>query len=205
VYFTNPTLDSESQVVPIHAATRRFVVALKYEDLTPEVRALMVEEIDMDVKSEKIYRSRYLTQSGQGNWPDLLRTAAQTGTDDTLAAAVKGMFNKQVSKKKKGGFGTIMADVPYNANEVLAESEFNKYYCRGLSQFAVKESIPRLEVYRAKQVAQPRASSEEKIGLLVDPATILIDLRASQTEGVETALGIPPGPGSGITIRIPKK
>jgi hypothetical protein len=179
-------------------------VGLKFENLNDAVRAYMLEEIDMDVASEKIYRSRYLTQSGQGNWSDLLKAAAQTGTDDTLAASVAGMFNKQVQKKRKGGNGYTMADVPYNANEVLAESEFNKYFCRGLARFAVSENIPRLQVYRAKQVGQPRASSEEKIGLLVEPNVILIDLRASQTEGVETALGIPPGPGSGITIRIPK-
>jgi hypothetical protein len=65
----------------------------------------------------------------------------------------------------------------------------------------MEQGIARLEVYRAKSVAVPRPESEEKIGLLVDPKTILIDIRASN--GVETALGIPPGPGSGITLRIP--
>jgi hypothetical protein len=176
-------------------------VALKFEDLEI-ARALMLEEIEMDIKSEKIYLSRYLTQSGQGNWPDLLRGACQSGTDDTLAQSAKGMFNARIQKKKKNGFGLIWADVPYNAHEVLAESEFNRYFCRGLSRHAMDAGIPRLEVYRAKQVAQPRPESEQKIGLLVEPSTILIDLRSSQ--GFEPALGIPPGPGSGITLRIPK-
>jgi hypothetical protein len=97
-----------------------------------------------------------------------------------------------------------MAKVPHDANHTLAEGEFNKYYCRGLARVAIAEEIPRLQVYRAKHVAQPRQESQEKIGLLVDPAVILTDIRASQTEGVETALGIPPGPNSGITLRIPK-
>jgi hypothetical protein len=175
-------------------------VGLNFENLDV-ARAFMIEEIDMDVKSEKIYLSTYLTQSGQGHWPDLLRAAAQNGNDDSLAASVSGLLNGRIQKRKpKGGY--IWAAVPYNANHVLAESEFNRYFCRGLSRYAIAQKTLRLEVYRAKQVAEPRWESEQKIGLLVDPETILVDLRASQ--GVEPALGIPPGPGSGITLRIPK-
>jgi hypothetical protein len=92
--------------------------------------------------------------------------------------------------------------VPYNAAEVLAESEFNRYYVRGLCRRATVNGIPRLEVYRAKYVVEARPESQAKIGLLVDPEVVLIDVRSST--GVETALGIPPGPGSGISIRIPK-
>jgi hypothetical protein len=112
------------------------------------------------------------------------------------------MFNTRVRKKKPGGFGYIWADVLYNANTVLAESEFNRYFCRGLSRHAIEVEIPRLQVYKAKQVRQPRLESEQKVGLLVEPKVILVDLRNSQ--GVEPALGIPPGPGTGLTLRIPK-
>lgn len=179
-------------------------MGLKFEDLIDPVRTFMVEEIDMDVQSEKIYRSRFLTQSAQGNWPDVLRAAAQAGDDDTLAAEIaKGrMLVAQYQKRKpKGGY--TFAAVPYNANHVLSEGEFNRYFCRGLSRYAIQTNIPRLQVYRAKAVAQPRPESECKIGFLVEPEVILTDLRAS-TDGVEPALGIPPGPGSGITLRIPK-
>ena len=92
--------------------------------------------------------------------------------------------------------------MPFNAPEVLAEGEFNRYYCRALSRRAIDTNIPRLQVYRAKAVTTPRPESQRLIGLLVDPERLLDDIRKSS--GVETALGIPPGPGSGITVRIPK-
>ncbi|KZD24146.1 hypothetical protein [Tardiphaga robiniae] len=180
-------------------------MGLNFEDLDSITRKFMLEEIRADTQADKVYRSSYLTQSGQGNWPDLILVAAQTGNDDTLASSANGQFNSTTQRKKPKGFGYYTAAVPVNAAQMLAESEFNRYFVRGLCLRAMDEGIPRLEVYRAKQVSQPRPESESKIGLLVDPQTVLIDVRASQSNGVETALGIPPGPGSGITIRIPKK
>jgi hypothetical protein len=178
-------------------------MGLKYENLDAETRKFMVEEIDMDVKADKIYRSSYLGQRTQGNWPDMMRDAADKGNDDTLAAELRkpGSLNATTMRRKVKG-GMTAAKVPHNAAEVLAESEFNRYYCRGLCRRALENGIAKLQVYRAKAVAQPRPDSELKIGFLADPQTVLIDVRASI--GVETALGIPPGPGSGITLRIPK-
>jgi hypothetical protein len=162
----------------------------------------MVEEIDMDAASDKIYRSSYLGQRAQGNWPDMIKTAAANGSDDTLAAALRkpGMLNSTTTRRSRSG-QIITAKVPYNAAETLAEGEFNRYYVRGLCRRAIATGITRLQVYRAKHVAKPRPESEEKIGLLISPDATLIDLRNSI--GFETALGIPPGPNSGITVRIP--
>lgn len=178
-------------------------MGLRYEDLDDETRRFMIEEIEMDMASDRIYLSSYLSQRAQGNWPELLMDAAKYGNDDTLTASVSGngSFNATTTRVTKNG-KSFTAKVPYNAAEVLSESEFNRYYCRGLSRRALEAGLLRLQVYRAKQVASPRPESEEKIGLLCDPSVLLIDIRSSS--GVETALGIPPGPGSGITVRIPK-
>ncbi len=178
-------------------------MGLRYEDLDDETRAFMVEEIEMDVASDTIYRSPYLSQRAQANWPDYIIEAAKSGSDDTLAMQLRqhGVLNLTTQRRTQNG-RIIQAKIPSNAHTVLAESEFNRYYARGLSRKALANQLPRLEVYRAKAALNPRPESEAKIGLLVDPQTLLVDLRSSN--GVEPALGIPPGPGSGITVRIPK-
>ena len=178
-------------------------MGLKHENLDEITRRYMVEEIEYDAAREAIYYSSYLTQRAQANWADYLLEAAREGTDDSLAAVLarNSSFNATTVRHSSKG-KLVTASVPYNAAEVLAESEFNRFYVRGLSRRAIDENIPRLQVYRAKAVFQPRSESQRLIGLLCDPQTLLIDVRASV--GVETAFGIPPGPGSGISVRIPK-
>lgn len=178
-------------------------MGLSYENLDEQTRRFMTEEIDMDVSNGRIYISNYLNPQGCESWPRLLRTAAETGTDNSLAAAIVAdrCLKTHVERAKPMG-GFTVAAVPYTAHETMGEGEFNRYYTRGLCRRAIEEGIPSLEVYRAKAVTQPREASQVKIGLQVDPSVILIDLRS--TQGVEPALGLPPGPNSGLTLRIPR-
>nr|NUR37548.1 hypothetical protein [Sphingomonas sp.] len=178
-------------------------MGLRYEDLTDATRRFMVEEIDMDVRAGTIYVSNYLNPRGCDLWPRILREAAERGTDDTLAEAIindRCLKDRVERRKPKGGF--TMAAVPVTAHQTMGEGEFNRYYTRGLCCRAIEESVNALEVYRAKQVENPRPESQQKLGMHVDPRIILDDLR--RTQGVEPALGLPPGPNSGLTLRIPR-
>lgn len=178
-------------------------MGLRYENLDETTRKFMIEEIDMDVTNGSIYISNYLNPRGCETWPRILREAAERGTDDTLAEAIirdRCLKDRVERRKPKGGF--TMAAVPRTAHETMGEGEFNRYYTRGLCRRAIEQRIERLEVYRAKAVMQPRPDSEQKIGMLVEAAAILEDLR--RTQGVEPALGLPPGPNSGLTLRIPR-
>jgi hypothetical protein len=179
-------------------------VGLRYENLDEETRRFMVEEIDMDVANGSIYISNYLNPHGCELWPRILRAAAESGTDDSLAEAMlrdRCLKERVERRKPKGGF--TMAAVPRTAHETMGEGEFNRYYTRGLCRRAIEHGIEHLQVYRAKEVMVPRQDSEGKIGSLVDARAILDDLR--RTQGVEPALGLPPGPNSGLTLRIPAR
>jgi hypothetical protein len=98
-----------------------------------------------------------------------------------------------------GGF--TWATVPATAPETLAEGEFNRFYARGLCARALQDGITQVEVYRGKLVNQPRRGSQAMLGQRIDAESLLADLRSAQ--GVEPALGLPPGPNSGLTVRLP--
>jgi hypothetical protein len=183
-------------------STRRCVLSLNYQNLDARTRAYMVEEIDLAVNDGSIYLSNFLTLTGKRDWPGLLRASAANGSDTNLADQLRrnGRLEKSYTKRKpKGGFTT--AAVPVTAPETMAEGEFSRFYARGLCRRAIEDGIRQLIVYRAKAVTTPRPGSEEKIGTAVDPSALLIDLRTSQ--GLEPSLGIPPGPNSGLSVRLP--
>jgi hypothetical protein len=179
-------------------------MGLKYENLDAETRRYMLEEIALDAQNESFYLSSYLSQTGQGDWQEILTEAVVSGTDDSFAITLRqrGRLNQFAQRRRPRGAGYTTYRVPVTAHETLAEGEFNRYFVRGLCRRAIAEGIARLEVYRAKEVEVPRAESREKIGLLMDPEVVLIDVRASV--GVDTALGMPQGPNSGLTLRIPR-
>jgi len=95
--------------------------------------------------------------------------------------------------------GTVIARVPLNAHLILAEGEFNRFYIRALCRKAISKGKI-IEVYRAKQVDNPRTESQVLIGKSLDPQKLLDDLR--QHIGVDIILGVPAGPNSGLSVRL---
>jgi len=171
-----------------------------YEDLNGEVRKYMLEELDLDVKTGRLYISPRLTEEGRQVWPELLREALREHNDDWLASQLRyrGLIRKAERRKTpKGGF--TIARVPHTAAETLAEGEFNRFYARGVCAYVIATGGTEVEVYRGKDVRNPRPQSQAMIGQRLPARQLLEDLRTSQ--GVEPALGLPPGPNSGLTVR----
>ena len=177
-------------------------MGIYYKNLDERTREFMFKELEMDTEQGEIYISPRLNTLGQSNWINLLKEAITHYTDDWLAHQLKvmGYMNTHETKKTKTG-KVINARVPVNALETLAEGEFNRYYARGLCVRAIAEGIDEVIVYRGKDVQNPRIESQYKIGQRVKAKDLLEDLRRSL--GVEPALGIPPGPNSGLTICLP--
>lgn len=174
---------------------------LYYENLDQRTRELMISEVDDDVAANKLYMSSRFSVVGKTSYEALLRQAITSHSDAWLVDQLRngGCFNSYEQKKKpKGGY--TMAAVPVTAPETFAEGEFNRYYARAVCLRAVAEGRPNVEVYRGKQVTSPRLQSEALIGRRFDAVSLLNDLRTSQ--GVEPGLGLPPGPNSGLTIRL---
>jgi hypothetical protein len=175
---------------------------LALENLDDQTRKYMLEEIESDIASpQRLFMSSRLSSNGHNDYPSLLKQAVESHDDEWLANQLQqnGRLNAMEQRKTKSGFTN--AKVPYNANEMLAEGEFNRFYIRGLCKRALDEGIAELVVYRAKQVSNPRPESQAKIGARINAQSLLNDLRAHQ--GIDTALGLPSGPNSGLSVKLP--
>jgi hypothetical protein len=177
-------------------------MSLDLKNLDEKTRRFMLEEVEQDLANDQLYISPRLNGDGRIAYIALLKEAIESHNDDWLAQNLRygGLINLTEQRRKPNG-GYTMVKVPVTAPDTLAEGEFNRFYARGLSRRAVEEAIPALEIYRAKEVMQPRSESIRKIGAKVDPKALLQDLRTHP--GVDTALGLPPGPNSGLSVKIP--
>jgi hypothetical protein len=176
-------------------------MALNLQNLDDETRKYMVQEIEWDIQQARLYISPRLTPQGANEYPQLLKNAATSGDDSSLAAelSIPGRLNATESRNTKSG--VIWAKVPITAPQTMAEGEFNRFYARGLCLRAIAAGIPNLVIYRAKQVENPRSVSLALIGQSVTAEKLLNDLR--ENIGTDTALGLPPGPNSGLSVRLP--
>jgi hypothetical protein len=176
-------------------------MAMNLQSLDEETRKYMAQEIELDMQQDRLYRSPRLSSQGANEYPELLRIASGSGNDSSFAEALgmPGRLNATETRNTKTG--VISAKVPVTAPQTLAEGEFNRFYSRGLCLRAIAAGIPSVQVYRAKQVENARSASEALIGQMLEAESLLEDLR--NNIGTDTAFGLPPGPNSGLSIRLP--
>ena len=177
-------------------------MGLEYRNLDEITRKLMLAEIESDFAEKPKWLSDNLSPQGRADFPDLLRAAARGGSDVTLGAAIRSRLNSHEKPRRlKSGELSKPPVMRSNAHEMLAEGEFNRFYIRALCLRAIEDGIAEVIVYRAKAVQNARSESERKIGQRVPVEALLRDLRTHQ--GIDTALGLPPGPCSGLSVRLP--
>lgn len=166
-----------------------------FKNLDQDTRNEMDVEICNDITNKQLYLSSRLSGIGIADYPDLLKKSVYHYDDRWLAEQLTQKNRLlQVEQTARG-----VRKIPFNAATMLAEGEFNRYYMRGLCRIAIINNV-NVEVYRAKPVDISRILSEHKIGQIVDPKILLHDLRINI--GVDTALGLPAGPNSGLSIKL---
>jgi len=178
-------------------------VSFTFDNLDMRTRGAMDQELDHDISEGTLYISPRLNTQGQALWGDLLRQTIQAHDETWHAAQLRdrALLNTHEERRKPKG-GTTSAQIPVTAPNTLAEGEFNRFYARGLCARAFADGIECVEVYRGKEVVTPRPESQAMLGRRIPAGTLLNDLRTSR--GVEPALGLPPGPNSSLTVRLPR-
>ena len=172
-----------------------------FENLDDRTRDLMLAEVDRDVVEGTLYESVRLTDQGVKAWESMFRAACKSGDDATLTAALGAPGDRNIKAREPNPRSPTGDDkeVPYNAATTMAEGEFNRFYIRALCLRALEDAVA-LDVYRARPSQKPDAASQAKVGDAPDPTALLTDLRSHQ--GVATALGLPPHPNSGLSVRL---
>ena len=170
-----------------------------FENLDEQTRSAMLTEVKTDIDRKTIYYSKRFTKYGRIKYLALLLDAVKSGNEQTLAKSIKLNYCFVETEKREGKNGIIQANIPEDANHVFAESEFNRFYVRALAKIAIVMNRS-LTIYRAKQSKTPRPESEIQIGKKIDSVNLLYDLR--NNVGVYTALGLPAGPNSGLSVRL---
>lgn len=171
-------------------------MALDLVDLDEKTRSYMLAECERDIGDGSLYLGKDLSEQGREKYPEFLREAIESGDDSQLQDRLSepGMFNEMGLRLGKP------VKVPVNAPQRLAEGEFNRFYIRGLCLRALEEGKDTVVVYRARPSSSPRQASVELVDSALDAEALLKDLREG---GVDTALGLPPGPNSGLSARLP--
>jgi len=178
-------------------------MALKFENLDDRTRQLMLAEMEYDIANHQLHISPFLSGQGQRDYENLLREALKNGNDETLAESLREhrRILRTLPRRNPSGGYSITATAE-NAAQVLAESEFNRYYIRALARRAIEDDIPELVICRAKPVRTPRPESEARIETSLPPQELLEDLRF-HTGDERPSLGVPSGPNSGLSVRLP--
>jgi hypothetical protein len=177
---------------------------LQYHHLDERTRRLMLEEIEADVSDGSLHTSPRLNRHGLECYSNLLRDAARLHNDQWLAWRLQiERCLKQTETRRTKNHGVTTVDVPFTAPEIIADGEFNAFYVRAICRRAMEDGFNMVQVYRGKSAMDPRPESQAKIGALIPAAVLLNDLRRSK--GVDSSLGVPAGPNSGISVRLPAR
>jgi hypothetical protein len=175
-------------------------MGIHYDDLDKVTRQHMQDEW----KLGNHYISPRLNQDGKFEWPKLLLEAATHFDDDWLAnKLLQGRYFRDTEDYTRNGKLLSRQINKESSATQLAEGEFNRLYVRALCLRAREKGFSDLIVYRGKAVAQPRTESQEKIGRSVSAADLLNELRKNDFVSVDSALGVPAGPNSGLTCKLP--
>lgn len=169
-------------------------MGLNQKDLNPEIRQLMIQEMDHDDKN--LYESTNLNAQGRVAWCQLLKDAIANHSDDWLANELvrQRLLNSHYLRQGKP------VAMPKDAHTKLAEGEFNRFFMRGICMKAIQLGAPAVVGYRARASLNSRPESIAIVGKKFAPQELLDRLRS--TIGTDTPFGYPGSANSGLSVAL---
>ncbi|MBI2215038.1 MAG: hypothetical protein HYU52_15425 [Acidobacteria bacterium] len=176
-------------------------MAFFFENLDLKTREYMIREIDLDLSLGILFMSPRIRPGSESLYVSYLRAAARMHNETWMADQIRmNRLLKHEEERTSPSRGIVTLRVPLTAPDSLASSEFNRFYSRAICARAVDAGIPFVEVYRAKVIPQLVPESESMIGKRMPADLLLRQLRSAPA--LESALGLPGGPQSGVALRL---
>ncbi|QIB05799.1 hypothetical protein GZ982_14095 [Pseudomonas fluorescens] len=171
-------------------------MGLNQKDLNPEIRGLMIQEMDRDLAGQNLYLSPRLNAQGRNVWHLLLKEASANHSDDWLANEIvrQRLLNPHDLRQGKP------IAMRHDAHQMLAEGEFNRFFMRGICLKAIEIGAPAVVGYRARASQNPRPESLAIIGKRFEPCEFLDRLRSAI--GADTPFGYPGSANSGLSVEF---
>lgn len=165
------------------------------DDLNAQTRSLMLQELEQDLREGTSFYDARLREDGCELYFRLFVEALESGTPESFSEAIRsqGLLNETETRTVNGR--SVEAKVSSIAHANIGEGEFNRYFMRAVCLQAIEQGLEEVEVYRAKQVTNPRPAGKER----KNPKELLEYLR---TTNISVA-GSFPGPNSGRSVRLP--
>lgn len=170
-------------------------MALILYHLDTTTRMYMKEEILSDRMHKLVYLDHWLNIKGRKEFAALLTQAAQQYDDSWLAeklAQEDRLHSRSWSQK-----GQIFLTKEISIQ--MAETAFNRYYIRALCYRALLENQEVVFPYKAKQHIDPLI--EQQLQIKPYPSKQMLKEMREYVPGT-SIVGIPGGPGSGISIQF---
>lgn len=175
---------------------------LELVNLDDHTRRCMLAELDRDVGKGGLYLSPQLSDRGRSDYEGLLRAALRCGTDASLADDLaRDARVIPIRRWQKPGEEPPTECLESATSATLAEREFHRFYARGLCRRAIAEGVVTLVIYRAGPPAAGRANSDAMVGVRIDAASLLEDLRG--VPGSTPPRGLPACSDARLTVRLP--
>jgi hypothetical protein len=178
-------------------------MAMTFTNLDPIIRQLMVEELNLDISLNKLYQCKRLTSFGLQDWPGALKASFETSNEVWLTGWLSEPGRLETSESYTVKEVTRLRQVPITAAQTFAEGEFNRFYIGAVCRQAIRLKSGVVTAYRARFSANPRSESVAIDGTEFSAESVLTDFRENTSvDGISTALGLPAGPNSGMSVRL---
>ena len=128
-----------------------------FEELNERTRESMLREIEAEMDGGNPFRPSRLSLAGWDAFRDRLRDAVREQDEEWLAAEISTPgYWKQYGTRLVAGKDVRPKVNPFYHAKMLACSEFNTWYVRGLARLLMNEGVDFCEVYRAAPAMEPR-------------------------------------------------